>query len=139
MFYALCWFAVIALLALWSLAAWALHAAVVWTVSNAGALSGTVSGASTTALKDWLAPWMPPEVARWVAQAVEGLAPLISSVLQAAPALAGVVTVATWVVWGIGSLLLMLLGIGVHLFIANLRRRRGSGVARHARSSLAPG
>jgi hypothetical protein len=47
MFCVLSWFAVIALLALWSLAAWALHAVAVWTVSNAGALTGAASGAGT--------------------------------------------------------------------------------------------
>ena len=46
MFYAISWFAVLSLLALWSLAAWALHAVAVWTVSNAGALTGAASGAT---------------------------------------------------------------------------------------------
>ena len=64
MLYALSWFFVVALLALWSLAAWTLHAVAVWTVSNAGALAGVASGANTISLPDWLAPWMPPEVAQ---------------------------------------------------------------------------
>ncbi len=139
MFYVLSWFVVVALLALWSLAAWALNAVAVWTVSNAGALSGAASGASTMALPDWLAPWMPPEVAQWASQAMGGLAPFIDSVLQAAPALAGGLTVATWVIWGIGSVLLLLLGAGLHLVIALMRRRGGSGTGPSAGSSLAAG
>jgi hypothetical protein len=127
MFYVLSWFFVTALLALWSLAAWALHAVAVWTVSNAGALSGAASGASTMALPDGLAPWVPPEVAQWASQAMGGLAPFIDSMLQAAPALAGGLTVATWVIWGIGSVLLVLLGAGLHVLIALLRRRGGGG------------
>ena len=138
MFYALSWFFVVALLAMWSLAAWALHAVAVWTVSNAGALSGAASGASTMALQDWLAPWVPPEVVHWASQAMRSLAPVIDSLLQAAPALAGGLTVATWVVWGIGSLLLVLLGAGLHLLIALLRRRSG-GSGPSAGSSLAAG
>lgn len=109
MFHVLSGFLVVALLALWSLTAWALHAVAVWTVSNAGALSGAASGAGTMALPDWLAPWVPPEVAQWVSQAMGGLSPFIDSMLQAAPALAGGLTVATWVIWGIGS---GLLGVG---------------------------
>lgn len=36
MFYAINWFVVVVLLALWSFTAWALHALAAWTVSNAG-------------------------------------------------------------------------------------------------------
>ena len=139
MFYALSWFFVVALLALWSLAAWALHAVAVWTVSNAGALTGAASGAGTITAPDWLAPWVPPEVAQWASQAMGGLAPFIDSLLQAAPALAGGLTVATWVIWGIGSVLLVLMGAGLHLLIALLRRRGGGGSGPRAGSSLAAG
>ena len=139
MFYALSWFVVFALLALWSLAAWALHAVAVWTVSNAGALTGVASGASTVSLPNWLAPWVPPEVAQWASQLMVGFAPFVDSLLQTAPALAGGLTVATWVVWGIGSVLLVLMGAGLHLLIALWRRRGGSGSGPRAGSSLAAG
>jgi hypothetical protein len=43
-FYALSWFLVFGLFALWSLAAWAVHAVAMWSVSNAGALTGVTSG-----------------------------------------------------------------------------------------------
>jgi hypothetical protein len=46
--------------------------------------------------------------------------------------------VATWVVWGIGSVLLVLLGAGLHLLIA-LWRRRGGGSAPDAGRPLAAG
>ncbi len=139
MFYALSWFVVVALLALWSLAAWALNAVAVWTVSNAGALSGAVSGAGTIRLPEWLAPWVPPEIAQSVSQMLAGLGPVIDGLLQAAPALAGGVTVSTWVVWGIGSALLVMLGAGLHLLIALWRRRGGRGSGPNAGPSLAVG
>ena len=139
MFYALSWFVVFALLALWSLTAWALHAVAVWTVSNAGALTGAASGASTISVPDWLAPWVPPEVAQWASQLMAGLAPLVDSLLQTAPALAAGLIVLTWVVWGVGSVLLVLLGAGLHLLIALWRRRGGSGSGPSAGSSLAAG
>ncbi|MDZ7591560.1 MAG: hypothetical protein U5L05_12980 [Rubrivivax sp.] len=143
MFYALSWFVVVALLALWSLAAWALHAAAVWTVSNAGALSGAVSGAAAgvgaLALPDWLAPWVPPQLVQAVTQLTAGLGPMVDSLLQAAPALAGGLTVATWVIWGIGSALLLLMGAGLHLLIALWRRRGGGGPGPNAGGSLAAG
>lgn len=76
-------------------------------------------------MPDWLAPWVPPEVAQWASQLMAGFAPFVDGLLQAAPALAGGLTVATWVIWGIGSVLLVLLGAGLHLLIALLRRRGG--------------
>jgi len=138
MFYALSWLVVVALLALWSLAAWALHGLAVWTLGSAGALSGAASGVGAIRLPDWLAPWVPSEIAMSVSQLLAGLGPVVDSLLQAAPALAGGVTVATWVVWGIGSVLLVLLGAGLHLLIA-LWRRRGRGSGPRAGSSLAAG
>lgn len=139
MYYALSWFAVIALLALWSLAVWALHAAFLWTVSSAGALSGAASGAGTITVPGWLALWLPPEVAQWASRLMEASAPLVDSLLQAAPSLAGGLTVATWVIWSVGSVLLVLLGAGLHLLLALWRRRGGSGSRPRARSSLATG
>jgi len=73
-------------------------------------LTGAASGAGTIRLPDWLAPWVPPEIAQSAGQLLAGLGPVVDSLLQAAPALAGGVTVATWVVWGIGSVLLVMLG-----------------------------
>jgi hypothetical protein len=139
MFYALSWFFVVAVLASWSLAAWALHAVAVWTISNAGALTGATSGAGSITVPEWLAPWVPPEVAQWASQLMAGLAPFVDGLLQAAPALAGGFTVATWVIWGIGSVLLVLLGAGLHLLIALWRRRGGSGSGPRAGSPLAAG
>jgi len=124
-FYALSWFFVFGLFALWSLAAWAVHAVAVWTVSNAGAMTGVVSGVEGLHLPEWLAPWVPPAIAQAMTSLLSGFAPVVESLLQAAPALTGGLTMVTWVVWGLGSALLVLLGAGLHLLIAMLRRRGG--------------
>ena len=88
---------------------------------------------------DWLAPWVPPEAAQWVSQFMAGVAPFVDSLLQAAPALADGLTVATWVIWGMGSILLVLLGVGLHLLIALWRRRGGKEVSiYHAAHHLCP-
>ncbi len=129
MLYALSWLLVFGLLALWSLAAWALHAAVVWSVVNAGALTGVASGVEGLRLPEWLAPWVPPEIAQAMTALLSGFAPLIESLLQTAPALTGGLTMATWVIWGLGGALLLLLGAGLHLLIVMWRRRsRGSSL-----------
>ena len=116
---------IFSLLALWSLAAWAVHSLAVWTVSNAGALTGAASGVAGLRLPEWPAPWVPPEIGQAMTALLAGLAPTVEGLLQAAPALAGGLTLATWVIWGLGSALLFLLGAGLHLLVAMWRRHRG--------------
>lgn len=115
MFYALSWFLVFGLLALWSLAAWALHAVAVWSVSNASALSGVASGVEGLRLPEWLPPWVPWQIAQAMTSLLAGFAPVVESLLQAVPALTSGFTMVTWVIWGLGSALLLLLGAGLHL------------------------
>jgi hypothetical protein len=131
MAYALTWSIIVALLALWSLAAWALHATAVWAVSNAGAFSGAASGIGGITLPAWLAPWVPPDLLQAVTALVGALGPAIEQLLQAAPALAGMLTVAAWGLWGFGALLLLLLGGGLHLLIALGRRQVQTHLANH--------
>ena len=125
MFYLLSWFLVFGLFALWSLTAWAVHAVAVWSVSNASALTGVASGGDGLRLPELLAPWVPPEIAQAMTSLLSGFAPVVESLLQTAPALAGGLTMATWVIWGLGSALLLLLGAGLHLLIAMWRRHGG--------------
>ena len=125
MFYVLSWFFVLGLLALWSLGVWAFHAVAVWAVSNVGSLSGAASGIEGLRLPDWLAPWVPPGMVQAATSLLSDLTPFVEGLLQAVPALAGVLSVATWVIWGLGSVLLVLMGVGLHLLIAMWRRRGG--------------
>ena len=128
MFYALSWFLVFGLFALWSLAAWAVHAVAMWSVSNAGALTGVTSGVEGLRLPEWLSPWVPPEIAQTMTSLLSSFAPVVESLLQTTPALTGGLSMVIWVIWGLGSALLVLLGAGLHLLIAMWRRRaRGSG------------
>ena len=137
MFYALSWFVIFSLLALWSLAAWGANAVAVWTVSNAGALTGATSGVESIRLPEWLAPWVPPELVQATTALLSGMAPMVESLISAAPALAGGLTVATWVIWGLGSALLLLLGAGLHLLIALWRRRGGGSGSQRVRQAAA--
>ena len=125
MFYAINWFLSLALLALWSLACWALHAVTVWGVSSAGALAGGSAVADVILMPAWLKAWMPPELmGQWEAL-VSWAGPIVQSVLEAVPALAGAVTFLVWV-WGLGAVVLVALAAGIHILIA-LAQRRGGG------------
>lgn len=127
MFYTLSWLAIAALFAFWSLAAWALHAVADWTLTRAGALSGSAAGLGDIALPEWLAPWVPVEWVQSFAQLMTGFVPLLESLLQATPTLAGGMTVVAWVLWGIGSALLLMLGAGLHFAIRLWLRRSARG------------
>ncbi len=122
MFYALSWFAVFSLLALWSLAAWAFHSVAAWTVANAGVLAGGSGAIEAMRMPDWLAPWVPPEFAAALTSIVLAATPAIETVLGWAPALAGGLSVAVWVVWAIGSIILIVLGVVLSGLVAVLRR-----------------
>ena len=131
MFYALNWFLVLGLLALWSLAAWAFHAVTVWTVSNAGVLADASGASAGLRMPEWLAPWLPAELATAMNSVVSALKPAVESMLGWAPSLAGGLSVAVWVVWGIGSVLLLGLGAVLSGLIA-LARRQAPGPPRGA-------
>ncbi|MEY2689315.1 MAG: hypothetical protein RL375_3514 [Pseudomonadota bacterium] len=139
MVHALFWFVVATVLALWSLTAWALHAAAVWTLSQAGALSGATAGAASLPWPTWLTPWIPPELAQTASQWLTALAPAVDTVLQAAPALTGGLTVVAWVIWALGSVALVLLGAAGHALITLWRRRAGQPPAPGAGRTLVAG
>jgi len=121
--YALSWSLVFILLALWSLAAWAFHSIAAWTVSNADVLAGGSGAIEGLRAPDWLAPWIPPELALAFTSMLSAFIPAIEAALNQAPALVGGLSVATWVVWGIGSALIVILGLVCHGLITVLRRR----------------
>lgn len=123
MFYALSWFAVLSLLALWSFGAWAFHSVGAWAVANAGAVAGDSGLTAVLRVPDWLAPWIPPELAQALTSMLSAVTPAIDTLLDWAPALAGGLSVAVWVVWAIGSVLLIVLGLVLSGTIAVLRRR----------------
>lgn len=129
MIHALVWSLVVLFLALWSLTAWALHAVAVWTVSNAGVLSGAATDAGGITLPAWLAPWVPADLVQAITQTIAGLGPLIDSLLQALPMLAGALTVVAWGIWAVGVFVLLLLGLAGHVVVTIVRRRGAGAVA----------
>jgi len=122
-FYVLTWSVTFILLALWSLAAWAFHSIAVWTVANSGVLAGGSGAIEGLRAPDWLAPWIPPELALAFTSMLSAFVPAIEAALNQAPALAGGLSVAIWAVWGAGSALIVILGFVCGGLIAALRRR----------------
>ncbi len=59
---------------------------------------------------------------------------MLASLLQSLPGLSSSVTLAAWLVWGIGFALILVLGAGLHLLISMWRRRPGVHVISTPRS-----
>ena len=123
MFYALSWLLVFVLLGLWSLTAWGFHAIATWSLAQAGGLTGGTGLPEVLRLPEWLAPWVAPDLAETLMAMLSALGPLTETLLGWMPALAGGLSVAVWVVWAIGSGLLVVLGLVLTAGIAWLRRR----------------
>jgi hypothetical protein len=122
-FYALNWAVVFILLALWSLGAWAVHSIATWTVSNAGNLAGSAPTLEGLQAPSWLALWLPPEAVLLLSSLQSQIVPFIESLLAQMPGLAGGVSALVWVVWGVGSVLLVVLGLLGSGVIAFLSRK----------------
>lgn len=126
MFYALIWLGVFFGVALWSAVMWMFHAAGAWALANTGALAGGSGALQAIRLPAWVEPWIPPELVGAITQTVQGLAPMLEWLLALAPSLAGGFAVAMWVVWAIGAVGLVVLGLIASALVGMLRRSRGS-------------
>lgn len=133
------WLVVLVLLAVWSLVAWAFHAVGAWTLANVGGLAGAGPGLRDLRLPEWLSPWVPPGLADGLVAWLAGLGPVVDGLLQSAPGLAAGLTIAAWAVWAIGSLLLVVLGIGLHWLLTRLRDRVAGGALPARRRTPATG
>jgi hypothetical protein len=123
MFHVVGWSMVVILLALWSLAAWAFSALATWTAANADALTSSAVPITGLALPAWLAPFIPAEMSTAFTAMLANFAPVVQGALALAPNVADGLTTLVWVVWGVGSLLLVVMGFVSSGLIRMLRRR----------------
>ena len=56
--------------------------------------------------------------------ALSALGPFVQQLLETMPALAGGLTLAAWLLWGLGAFVLMVLGAALHGLVALWRRER---------------
>lgn len=115
------WMLVLLLMALWSGLVVAVHSFLVGLLAHAGSV-GTGGWELPNALRDWL----PTFIADWLVATVETLTPQLQALIGALPWLSGGVTVLAWVVWTLGALMLLVLGLAIHVAIALWRKSRRS-------------
>lgn len=136
MYYALSWFFVSSLIGIWSLASWALHAITVWSAANVGALATPADISERLVAPGWMAAWIPPEAVPALKSMLAALSPAMETASSYAPSWAGGLSIAIWVLWGIGCLILLALGGLSHVAFAILRKRAFPSLARR-RDTLA--
>lgn len=124
------WVLVLLLLALWSSVVWAAQSLLAALLSHAGGLS-----AGDWSLPDSLRDWLPKAVSDWLVSTVETLTPQLQSLAGALPSLSGGVTALAWVVWALGALMLLVLGMAIHVGVALWRKSARSSAPRLSSST----
>ncbi len=132
MFYTITWLLMTLLLALWSVAAWVLHTLAQWSGTQTGAMSGLPAQLGTLPAPEWLSPWLPLAAQESWSAALTSVNPLFESMLAFAPALLALLVPAIWLVWALGAVLLVALGLGLTVLIrlARARLQATSGTGR---------
>jgi hypothetical protein len=115
------WVVVLLLLAVWSGLVWSGEALLAAALSKAGTL-----GSGDWSLPEALTSWLPVPVAEWLAGTLETLTPQLQALASTLPWLSGGVTVLAWVVWSLGALCLLGIGVAIHVGVALWRKSRNS-------------
>lgn len=111
------WLLVLLLLALWSGLVMAAQSLLTALLSQADVL-----GSGDWTLPEALTAWLPVPAAEWLIGTVETLTPQLQALAGALPSLAGGVTLLAWLVWGVGALMLLGLGLVGHVAVALWRK-----------------
>lgn len=107
-------------LALWSLLCWASHAVLSWDGWARGLDWATQAPAIE--LPAWVAGLFGLEWVQWLQAALVDMGPTLRAWLADLPAMGGFVTLAAWVVWALGTALLLGLGVLGSTAVALARR-----------------
>lgn len=134
MWHGVVWLVIGCLMALWSLALWALHAVAQWGAGLAdekatNAANGLAEAANPlAALKppEWLAVWLPTVAQEQWGAMVTIFTPWIEYALTLAPSLVAWLVPAIWLLWALGGVVLLGLGGGLSALILVTKRRRYS-------------
>jgi hypothetical protein len=121
------WVGVLLLLALWSGLVWSGAAVLTAMLSHAGAM-----GAGDWGLPPALTDALPVWAAEWLVGTLENFTPQLQWLAGALPGLSGWVNVLAWLVWGVGAVLLLGVGLAIHVAIALVRKSRESAPPRIA-------
>ena len=120
MFYALSWFLIATILAIWSIGVWMTHSLLVWSIGGIGMIAGQPRQPQVLELPEVVALWVPAELLEVVKLAASSAVPFVESALSFLPSIAGWLSPISWGVWGIGTLSLLAIGAVLHAVIFSM-------------------
>ncbi|GAA4027152.1 hypothetical protein [Actimicrobium antarcticum] len=123
MLHAITWMLMAFLLALWSVAAWTLHALVRWTGDRSDGLTDLPAQLALWRSPDWLALWLPQSAEAMWTSMLTALTPMLEPLPGLAPGLEAWLSPMVWVLWAVGGLLILLFGSAITLLISAGQRR----------------
>lgn len=122
MLYSISWFLVLALLSIWSLGVWVLHALVAWSLTGVGALVENSQAMAQLILPGWVALWVPSDLIGALQAGTATVLPWVQSALSELPSSAGWLLPLAWLLWGIGFVILLVGGVVFHALIGMTRK-----------------
>jgi hypothetical protein len=123
MLYAITWFLVLALLAIWSMGVWGLHSFAAWSITGVGALADHSPSIEQVVLPGWVALWAPSELILAIKASTETFLPWVFTALSALPNAVGWLGPLAWLLWSIGFAILAFGGVTLHALIAMARKK----------------
>ena len=121
MLHLISWFLVVALVATWTGCVWVLHALASWSIAGADTLIAESQKIDTFTLPEWIAPWVPPDLMLALKTSLAPVLPWLKAALSALPSPLGWLSPLTWIVWGLGSLILVVVAVLTHTLISVTR------------------
>jgi hypothetical protein len=124
--YLAAWLVVCVALVFWSAGVWVLHVFANWSLVNVGTLLNPAQMAGQLAIPAWISVWIPAELVSNIQTTAAAVVPWLQSMLSGVPLTSDWLGIAAWIVWALGAVALVLLGIGLHAalwFAAKAARR----------------
>lgn len=118
----LAWTLILALWGVWSLLCWLARLVVGWDGWRQGA--DWAAHVPELPLPDWLSAWLGLEWVQRLRDALVAWGPELQGWMQSWPDLSGIATGVLGLVWALGTVLLVLLGVGLSGVIVLVRRSR---------------
>lgn len=122
MWHALVWIPTTLLLAVWSLLCWGAQALLTGPDWSAGQPAAWLTWLEQWQIPLWLAAWLPLDAITELKAWLTTLGPWIESALAQLPSLVGWLVPLLWLVWALGGLAVLLLGVAGSVLVAVVRR-----------------
>jgi hypothetical protein len=122
MLYIVSWFFVLTLLAIWSACIWIAHALASWSLTGIGSVVGQTQQMDRLPIPDWIAAWIPPDLALALKATSASVLPWVESALNALPSVGSWLSPLAWTVWGVGFVILAVGAALLHALVSVSRR-----------------